>query len=168
MTDGTMTARTVLTPRVAAAGLVVVTAYAALAALQIFVLNPLAAVPGASLSAVYAEMDAVGETMPVAMPAVVLGIGVVAAVVVAVLSIRSRLEPAHSALLFLLLLVFGTPGYFVASFGPGMNLADTFMISGADYSRWSLVLYAVSMAAVVAVVVLVTRLALRRPAVVKG
>ena len=158
----------VTTPGVAVIGLIAVTAYAALAALQILVLNPLAAVPGASLGGIYAEMDAVGETMPVTMPLLMLGVGVAAAVVVAVLSIRSRLEPAHSALLFLLLLIFGTPGYFVASFGPGMSIADAFGLGGADHSRWSLLLYAVSLAAAVGAVVLAMRMRGPRPTVVKA
>ncbi len=151
-----------------AVGVIAVIVYAALAALQILVLNPVAAVPGSSLAAIYAEMDAAGETMPVTMPLLILGFGVAAAIVVAVLSIRSRLEPAHSALLFLLLLVLGAPGYFVASFGPGMNLADTFMIGGGDYSRWSLVLFAVSLAAAAAAVVLALRMRGPHPAVVKA
>ncbi|MGX1792545.1 hypothetical protein ACWIDW_06335 [Microbacterium sp. NPDC055312] len=151
-----------------AVGVIAVIVYAALAALQILVLNPVAAVPGSSLAAIYAEMDAAGETMPVTMPLLILGFGVAAAIVVAVLSIRSRLEPAHSALLFLLLLVLGAPGYFVASFGPGMNLADTFMIGGGDYSRWSLVLFAVSLAAAAAAVMLALRMRGPHPAVVKA
>lgn len=151
-----------------AVGVIAVIVYAALAALQILVLNPVAAVPGSSLAAIYAEMDAAGETMPVTMPLLILGFGVAAAIVVAVLSIRSRLEPAHSALLFLLLLVLGAPGYFVASFGPGMNLADTFMIGGGDYSKWSLVLFAVSLAAAAAAVVLALRMRGPHPAVVKA
>lgn len=153
-----MTGSRMLTPRVAAVGLVVVTAYAALAAVRILVLNPLAAVPGASLSAIYAEMDSAGEAVSVAVPVLILSLGVIAAIVVAVLSIRSHLEPAHSALLFLLLLVFGAPGHFVASFSPGMSLADTFMTGGDDHSGWSLLLYAVSAAAAIAAVVITVRL----------
>ncbi|MFS2242360.1 hypothetical protein [Microbacterium sp. OR16] len=156
------------TAQVAVIGVTTVTAYAGLAALQILVLNPLAAAPGSSLGAIYAEMDAAGETMPVTMPLLMLGAGVAAAIAVAVLSIRSRLAPALSALLFLLLLVFGTPGYFVASFGPGMNLADTFMISGGDHSRWSLVLHAVSLGAAAAAVVLALRMRRRPPLAVKA
>ncbi|PKI91630.1 hypothetical protein CW368_06880 [Actinomycetales bacterium SN12] len=158
----------VTTSRVSVIGLIAVTAYAVLAALQILVLNPLAAVPGASLGGIYAEMDAVGETMPVTLPLLLLSVGVVAAIVVAVLSIRARLQPAHSALLFLLLLILGTPGYFVASFGPGMSIADAFGIGGGDHSRWSFLLYAVSLAAGVAAVVLALRTRVLRPAVVKA
>lgn len=163
-----MSGMQISTAQVAVIGVTAVTAYAGLAALQILVLNPLAAAPGSSLDAIYAEMDAAGEAMPVTMPLLILGVGVAAAIVVALLSIRSRLEPAHSALLFLLLLVLGAPGYFVASFGPGMNLADTFMIGGADHSRWSLVLFAVSLGAAGAAVVLALRMKGGRPAAVKA
>lgn len=163
-----MSGMQISTAQVAVIGVTAVTAYAGLAALQILVLNPLAAAPGSSLDAIYAEMDAAGETMPVTMPLLMLGAGVAAAITVAVLSIRSRLAPAHSALLFLLLLILRTPGYFVASFGPGMNLADAFMISGGDHSRWSLVLHAVSLGAAAAAVVLALRMRRRRPLAVKA
>ncbi|UNK71235.1 hypothetical protein [Microbacterium sp. H1-D42] len=150
------------TKRVAMIGVAVVTAYAALAAVQILVLNPLAAVPGAQLGAIYAEMAAAGETMPVVQTLVFLALGVVIAVVVAVLSIRSRLDALVTALLFCIVLALGVPAYFVASFGPGMNLADTFAISGADGSPWAAPLYIVSLLASGAIVGLAVRLA-RRP-----
>lgn len=54
---------------------------------------------------------------------------------------------------FLALLMLGAVGYFVASFGAGMALADTFGISGADYSPWARPLYVVSALAAVAIVV---------------
>ncbi len=51
---------------------------------------------------------------------------------------------------YLVLLVLGTPAYWVASFGPGMALADTYAISGADSSPWPAPLYVTSGLALVA------------------
>ncbi len=91
-------------------------------------------------------------------------IGVAIAVVVAVLSIRSRLDATVAALLFLIVLALGVPAYFVASFLPGMSLADTFMISGGDASPWAAPPYVVSLLAAGAIVGLAVRLAGRKPA----
>ena len=56
---------TALTPtqRVALVGTLAVLAYAALAGLQILVLNPLAAVPGRTLPQIEAEMARWGESL---------------------------------------------------------------------------------------------------------
>lgn len=130
-------------------------------------LNPLAAVPDASLGAIYAEMDAVGETMPIWMALGWLGLGVALAVVVAVVSVRSRLRAMHAALLFLIVIAFGAFGYFAASFGPGMSLADAFMIGGGDHSSGSVVLYVVSLLAAGSAIGLTVRLSIQgRPATV--
>ena len=65
----------------------------------------------------------------------------------------TRVHPFVPAMGFLSLLMLGAVGYFIASFSAGMGLADTFGISGGDYSRWSRLLYAVSLLAGVALVV---------------
>lgn len=147
------------------AGVLAVTAYAAWAALQILVLNPLAAVPGRTLDEIRAEMSVVGEDLLWEPVFFILGIGVVLAVVVAVVSIRGRADPVIPAMSFLALLMLGTLGYFVASFGPGMSLADTFGIGGADYSPWARPLYAVSALAGAAIAVGGVGTVLRRRAV---
>ncbi|MCA1306660.1 hypothetical protein LC082_07105 [Microbacterium esteraromaticum] len=151
---------------VALAGVVAVALYAVWAAVQIFVLNPLAAAPGLTLDEVYAEMAAVGETMPVGFALGVLAVGVVIAIVIAVLGMRADLDPDVLMLLFLIVLVLGAPAYFVASFAPGMSLADTFFISGADASPWAASLYITSLLASAGIVWLVVRLARSRPAAV--
>ena len=51
---------------------------------------------------------------------------------------------------YLVLLTFGAPAYFMASFGAGMGLADTYGISGADYSPWARPLYLVSLLSLLA------------------
>ncbi|WP_101848157.1 hypothetical protein [Zhihengliuella sp. ISTPL4] len=136
------------------AGVLAVTAYAALAAVQILVLNPLAAAPGGlSLDEVRAAMSNAGESL---MPQAVLGIlgaGVCLGIGTAVVCVVTRVHPIVPAMTFLAVLMGGAPAYFVASFGPGMGLADTFGISGADASPWALPLYAVSALAAVGVLI---------------
>lgn len=136
------------------AGVLAVTTYAALAAVQILVLNPLAAAPGGlSLDEVRAAMSNAGESL---MPTTVLGIlgaGVCLAIGTAVVCLVARAHPVVAVMTFLALLMGGAPAYFVASFGPGMGLADTFGISGADASPWALPLYAVSALSAIAVLV---------------
>jgi len=146
-------------------GVLAVTAYAAFAAVQILVLNPLAAAPGLTLDEIDSEMANAGESLSKGAMFFILGIGVVLAVVVAVVSIGAGTHPLVPTIGFLVLLMLGTIGYFAASFGAGMALADTFGISGADYSPWARPLYAVSaLSAVALVVVGIVRAVRQRPA----
>ncbi|WP_236610924.1 hypothetical protein [Microbacterium sp. UCD-TDU] len=96
-------------------GVLAVTIYAALAAVQILVLNPLAAAA----------------------------------------------RPLIPAMGFLVLLTLGAGGYFIASFGAGMGLADAFGIGGGDYSPWARPLYAASALSAVALVVVGVMAAVR-------
>ncbi|PQZ54851.1 MULTISPECIES: hypothetical protein [unclassified Microbacterium] len=147
------------------AGVLAVTAYAALAAVQILVLNPLAAAPGLTLDEIGSEMANAGENLSEGAMFFILGIGVVFAVVLAVVSIGTGAHPLVPTIGFLVLLMLGTIGYFAASFGAGMGLADAFGISGGDYSPWAVPLYAVSALYGVALVVVGIMSAVRqRPA----
>lgn len=132
---------------IAISGVAVVTMYAALAAVQILILNPLAAVPGRTLVGIETEMASRGEDINEVAVLAILGIGVALAVLVAVVSIGMRWRARSAVSAFLALLVLGTPAYFLASFGPGMALADAFAISGADASPWAVPLYAMSLLA---------------------
>jgi len=141
--------------RIAVAGTVAVTAYAAFAALHALVLNPLAAAPGRSLAQIHDDVAAAGESLGWRMVTVILGLGVLAAVALLRALWRSRQATARSAQLgYLTLLVAGAPAFFWASFPPGMALADTYGISGASHCRADLVLYAISAAALVTLAVL--------------
>lgn len=145
-------------------GVLAVAAYAALAAVQILVLNPLAAAPGLTLDEIRSEMSSAGEDLGQGTVFFILGIGVALAVAVAIVSMVGRADPAVTAMVFLALLMLGALGYFAASFGAGMGLADTFGIGGADYSPWARPLYAVSaLAAAAIVIVAVVTVARRRP-----
>lgn len=131
--------------RIAAIGTIAVTAYAALAALQIFVLNPLAAAPGRDLRQIRADMAGFGESLSSHLAIPILSTGVVLALVlfVAIVAIKAS-TPLIAMTGYLVLLAFGAPAYFMASFGAGMGLADTYMISGGDHSPWAIPLYLVS------------------------
>jgi hypothetical protein len=135
-------------------GVLAVALYAGFAALQILVLNPLAAAPGRSLDQIRTDLSNVGESLGAEVVVFVLGIGVVIAVVVAVVAIAGAARPTLTALLFLAVLSVGAFGYFAASFTAGMGLADTYGISGADYSPWARPLYLVSAASLIAAIVL--------------
>ena len=76
-------------PLVAAiVGTVVIMAYALFAAVQILVLNPLAAVPGASLRDIYAHVAEAGDSMGVlvVLASLAVGPGIAIALLVAVWS----------------------------------------------------------------------------------
>ncbi|GAA2981565.1 hypothetical protein JOD63_002627 [Microbacterium terrae] len=138
---------------VAAVGTVLVCAYAALALTQIFWLNPLAAVPGASLEQIHADMAAAGENLSPGVAVTVVAIGPLLAIGVLVAAIFvSTSTPRAIGVAYLLLLMLGAPGYFAASFGAGMGLADTYGISGADYSPWAIPLYFTSALAFVGLI----------------
>lgn len=139
---------------VAIAGTVAVAGFAVLAALQILVLNPLAAVPGATLDQIRTELAAAGESLGTPGVLVVMALGVAFAAGLLVLTLRGRLATRRVGRLYLVLLVLGTPAYWMASFGGGMSLADTYGISGADYSPWAMPLFLTSGAALLALVLI--------------
>jgi hypothetical protein len=151
-------------PVISALGCVLVIAYAVLAALQILVLNPLAARPGRTLDQIHADMAAANEAPGTAVTLLILGTGVALAILVfALMAFRPDASRTAATLSYLLMLVFGAPAFFAASFGPGMSLADTYGISDADYAPWGKVLYLVSAVALIAaVVVAVTHMPVRR------
>ena len=141
------------TTPIAIGGVIAVTLYAVAAALQILVFTPLAVAPGRSLAEIHAEMDAAGESLGEASTLVILGLGVAFAVITAVTIIRSRQRPAPAAIFMLALLIGGAPAFFIASFGPGMSLADTYFVSAGITLPGVLPFYTVSALAAVATVV---------------
>lgn len=138
---------------ISVAGVVAVTAYAALAAVQILVLNPLAAAPGLTPEEIRVEMANANEDPGYPRALAILGLGIAMAVATAIVSIVSKAPAIVPGMTFLALLMFGAVTYFVASFSSGMALADPFGISGGDYSRWARPLYAVSALAAIAIIV---------------
>ena len=145
--------------RAAIVGFALVLVYAIVGALQILVWNPLAAVPGATLGQIRADMALADEHLTATGVVIWAGIGVVLGAVVLLVAVRksSRVGPVIAA--YLVLLVLAAPGHLFAGFGPGMSLADTFMISGADHAPWGIVLYVVSAAALAGLIVVIIRAA---------
>ena len=136
---------------IAIVGTLTVTAYAIFAAWHILVLNPLAALPGKTLEQIVAETEAANQPLGQAFTIGVLALGVLIALVLLVSACLGGLTGIlPTAALYSALLALGAPGYFVASFAPGMSLADTYFISGGDASPWAGVLMAVSAAAFLA------------------
>ncbi|GAA1314399.1 MAG: hypothetical protein ACTH6N_04140 [Brachybacterium tyrofermentans] len=142
-------------------GTALVLAYAVFAALQIQVLNPLAAVPGSSLREISAAVGNTADTMGWGLMIVVLALGPLIAVLITIIGWRGRIPTTGMLVAMLGLLMLGTPAYFVASFPAGMTLADTFGIGGADHSPWAGVLHLVSLLALIALVVIAVRAVIR-------
>lgn len=135
---------------VAAVGTALVLGYAALALVQILYLNPLAAAPDRTLSEIHRDLATANESLGAPVAFVIMGIGPIVAVVILSLAAAQRItNPWVTALIYLAVLAVGPGAYFVAGFGAGMSLADTYGISGADYSPWAQPLYFVSLAAAV-------------------
>lgn len=140
-----------------------VLAYATVAALQILVWNPLAAVPGMTLGQIRHAMEEANESLHIAPVIIVLGLGVVLTAVLVTWMLRAGAAAVHVVLLGLALVACGAPAYFVASFNAGMSLADAFAITGADVAPWGWVLLQVSLVAFLALwLVLLWRAGLRR------
>lgn len=157
---------------VAGVGVLVVAVYAALLVVVQLVLDPLAAVPGTALGAIYDHLaqqgfDVRGDVVAVVVTA---SVGVVLAVVVAVVTVWRRVESHFVTAWMLGVVAAGAVPFFVTGFQLGMDVADGYGVSGGAHTPWAGVLYLVSLAALVAIpVVLVVgerrrALRLQRPA----
>ena len=138
---------------VAIVGAAAVVAYALLAALQILVWNPQAAVPGAKLDQIYAEVAAAGESMGAGTVIALLAVGpLIALALLGAVGRRPDRKAKEVGVPFLALLALGAPALFWAEIGPAVALADTYFVSGGDHSPWSVPLYLASGLAVIALV----------------
>ncbi len=79
----------------------------------------------------------------------ILAVGPMLALAPLILAWRNAMSALGAAASVCLIIAAGALSYFAASFGPGMSLADTYGISGADYAPWGRVLMLVSAAALV-------------------
>lgn len=141
---------------VAVVGVVVVAAYAALLAVNALVLDPLAAVPGSSLTQIHARVDAAGMSVAgdVRGVVVIASIGVALAIAAAVVGLAARLPATVIAVMHLGVLAAGAVATFASGFFLGMDVADTGGTGGGAHTIWSGVLYLTSLAALVAIPVL--------------
>ncbi|MFE5292117.1 hypothetical protein ACFQ8T_08055 [Isoptericola sp. NPDC056618] len=137
-------------------GPVLVACYATVMVLTILVLEPLAAVPGMTQAEIFGALAAAGWTVAGSVPFLVswaaLGVGL--SVAGCAVALRRRVAPDTAVAWQLAVLALGAPAYFWGGFGMGMDLADTFMITGGDHSAVPPVLYAVSSGALAALVAL--------------
>ncbi|WP_232466120.1 hypothetical protein [Diaminobutyricimonas sp. LJ205] len=140
----------------AAIGFVVTVGYAIAGSLQILVWNPLAAVPGATLSEIEQGLARASESLGTSLVigwAIIGGVLAAGILIAAVLRLSVRLPQVVQA--DLVLLVLAAPTFWAASFPAGMGIADTFHTTGAPHSPWGAPLYAVSAAALLALLVMV-------------
>lgn len=138
----------------AALGTAAVTAYAAVLLLQITVWNPLAAVPGLTLDEISSQAASRGESVFTPAPWILAAIGAALAAGVLVVAVVVRRASTSGVIAsYLALITVGAPAYFVASFGPGMALADAFGIGGGDYAPGGMPLMVASAVAAVALIV---------------
>ncbi|MCC3298987.1 hypothetical protein [Arthrobacter caoxuetaonis] len=131
-------------------GVLIISAYALIGALQITVWNPMAAVPGMSLQEIKTAMSSVNEPL-VETPVYAWALaGPVLALTVGTFSIVKFPDlPWTITRYFLILIMLGTPTYYFVSFSPGMSLADAFSTTGGDHSPWSRILYGMSILALI-------------------
>lgn len=107
--------------------------------------NPLATAPGRSLAQIHQEVAAAGEPLEVAVVLGISGQGIaLARATMRACWRRHRRDPRADAISFLLLGVLAAPAHWLASVGPGMALADTYLTTGAAHSPWGLPLYVAS------------------------
>lgn len=137
---------------VVVAGPVAVTLYAAMMVLVIRVWDPTAAVPFLDHASI---IERLGGSNPrndyaLALPAALAGAGVLLTLVVSGIGALGFLTTKTIVVLQLTILGGGAPAYFVASFPLGMDVADTFGVSGGAHTPWTGVLYLVSLAGFVA------------------
>ncbi|WP_314431988.1 hypothetical protein, partial [Microbacterium lacticum] len=138
---------------VAVLGGLAVVLYAAVAALQILVWNPLAAVPGASLVEISGHLDDTGEAFSPWSVLATLLVGPVLALALVVIAALGRLSAVWCGAAVCAVIAAGALGYFGAAFIPGMSLADAYGISGGDHAPGGLVLCAVSAVAAAGAIV---------------
>jgi hypothetical protein len=142
------------------AGPVVTFAYAGVMALVITVLDLVAAVPSKSYSEILSALSSTGTNLTAEFIGVGAfgAVGVGLAVTGAILGAKEAVTARGEALWQLGVIALGGPASFLAGFSLGVDAADTFGIDGGAHTPWSGVLYAVSGAALVALLFLaVTR-----------
>ena len=143
------------------AGCAAVCAYAVVGYFHILVWNPQAAVPGTSLNGIHRQLADNGASLSEPLVIAWAAFGCLAAGVVLVVSLLGRLPSVRVAANWHLgLLALAAPALYIASFSANTALANTFAVRGA--SPWGMVLYGVSAAAGLALLVVPVRNALRR------
>lgn len=138
---------------VAVVGVLVVALYAALLAVNALVLDPLAAVPGATLAEIHRHLDAQGFHVQTDIVVVIAlaSVGVVLAAGLSVLLLVTRAPTHVIAAVLLAVVVLGGPASFWGGFALGMDVADGYGTDGGDHTIWAGVLYVTSLVALIAI-----------------
>ena len=147
----------------ASVGFAVLAAYSIAGAFQTLVWNPLAAVPGATLSEIHAALHAAGETLgaPRVIAWSAVGVALAASVLIGSI-IAAAPRASHVIATYLLLIVLAAPSHMFVAFTGGMGIADAFATSGGDHAPWGGFLYTASGLALLALVgIAVRRMRLR-------
>lgn len=128
----------------------------AVGALHIFVWNPLAKMPGMSLSAIYDGMAAAGQSADFVGVGIWAALFVVTAVALPIGCALPRFAGPRSTRRIItagsMLVATAAATSWLAGFGMGLSLADAFLIDGGDAAGGGAVLTAVTVLALVAAV----------------
>lgn len=130
-------------------GPVVVAVYAAVMVAVICVWDPVAAVPSLPHATIIARVnaDTGPQGDPFRIPVVVACAGFALSVAASIVGSVGRVRTTTIGMLHLVILAAGAPATFAASFPLGMDVADTFGVSGGAHTPWTGVLYQVSLLA---------------------
>lgn len=139
--------------RTALVGTGAVTVVALVLGVDLFVLEPLAAVPGMTPEQIHARLAVTDWATGRALGLALLAVGVAVAVAGAVLTVRRRWPALNVAAGYLALLALSTPAAFVAGFSTGMTVADTFGVSGGSHTPTGAAMRGVATVCAVAAVV---------------
>jgi hypothetical protein len=138
-------------------GFLLVVTYAVVGAFQVLVWNPMAAVHGATLEEIRADMERANESLAAPLVSAWAITGTLLAAAVLIAAMRPSVSVKTIIVLNLLLLVLGAPSLWFVSFPAGMGIADTFATTGGDHAPWGSALYIVSAMALVALIFIVIR-----------
>ena len=147
-------------------GPAVVVLYAAVMVVTITVWDPTAAVPALTYPEIVAGLGDAGVSVTAAVIGLIVwgAVGIGLALIPSILGFAGRLGRSAVFIWHLAVIAAGAPAYFLGSFSLGMDVADTFAVSGGDHTPLGGVLYAVSGVALLALaVVSIQRIKNRRP-----
>lgn len=138
-------------------GFLLVIAYAFAGTLQVLIWNPLAAAPGSTWDEILETIRWSEGTSTIPVVLAWASFGIIFATLGLCLALRWKISAISVAQCFLWLLVLGAPGLMFVSFPVGVGFADTYGISGADLAPWARLLYLLSAAALLILVLLGVR-----------
>jgi hypothetical protein len=127
-------------------GPVIVVLYTAVMVLTITVWDPAAAVPALTHPEIVVQLSSAGVNVTAAVIGLIVwgAVGVGLALALSILGFTGYAERGAVIMGHLAVIAAGAPAYFLGSFSLGMDIADTFAVSGGSHTPLAGVLYAVS------------------------